>query len=210
MNLPADNLFITSYKNGINKLDNVSFRNLIGRVGRIDHSLFGNVFMVCLPTSDNSTINRYEELLTNEIPTQKLSIESSLTRSQKKAIITGLVNNDFEMQTKSQHTTADEFTIMRKEALVFVNNIREEKDSLIVRQLREIATPEQINTIMQNIQQIPPSKSIDISPDQFSNLHRFVASGGVYPSLNAAGEVEYNDVVDFLERLAKVFKWQSL
>lgn len=97
---------------------------------------------------------------------------------------------------------------MRKEALVFVNNIREEKDSLIVRQLREIATPEQINTIMQNIQQIPPSKSIDISPDQFSNLHRFVASGGVYPSLNAAGEVEYNDVVDFLERLAKVFKWR--
>lgn len=208
VNLPADNLFITSYKNGIHKLDNVSFRNLIGRVGRIDHSLFGNVFMVCLPTSDDSTIDRYEELLTKEIPDQKLSIESSLTRPQKEAIITGLVNNDFEMRTKNQHTTADEFTFMRKEALVFINDLRAGKESLIVRQLREIATPEQMDIIMQNIQQIPPSKSIDVSPDQFRNLHRFVESGEVYPSLNAAGEVEYSDVVDFLEKLARVFKWR--
>lgn len=208
VNLPADNLFITSYKNGIHKLDNVSFRNLIGRVGRIDHSLFGNVFMVCLPTSDDSTIDRYEELLTKEIPDQKLSIESSLTRPQKEAIITGLVNNDFEMRTKNQHTTADEFTFMRKEALVFINDLRAGKESLIVRQLREIATPEQMDIIIQNIQQIPPSKSIDVSPDQFRNLHRFVESGEVYPPLNAAGEVEYNDVVVFLEKLAKVFKWR--
>ena len=57
---------------------------------------------------------------------------------------------------------------------------------------------------MQNIQQIPLSKSIDVSPDQFRNLHRFVESGEVYPPLNAAGEVEYNDVVVFLEKLARV------
>ena len=74
--------------------------------------------------------------------------------------------------------------------------------------MREIATPEQMDIIMQNIQQIPLSKSIDVSPDQFRNLHRFVESGEVYPPLNAAGEVEYNDVVVFLEKLARVFKWR--
>ena len=121
VNLPADNLFITSYKNGQSNLDHISFRNLIGRVGRIDHSLFGNVFMVCLEDSDEKTIDKYQDLLTNEIPDQKLSIENSLTRSQKEAIITGLVNNDFEMKTKAS-TTIDEFSIMRKVALIFIKD----------------------------------------------------------------------------------------
>lgn len=208
VNLPADNLFITSYKNGRHNLDNVSFRNLIGRVGRIDHSLFGNVFMVCLQNSDKSTIDKYESLLTKEIEPQKLSIDHSLTRPQKEAIIAGLVNNDFEMRTKSASTTADEFTFMRKEALVFINDLRNGRESLIVRQLREFATQEQMDIIMQNIQNIEPSKSIDVSPDQFRNLHRFVAAGAEYPPLNAQGEVEYDDVVEFLEKLARIFKWR--
>lgn len=122
VNLPADNLFITSFKNGRHNLDSVSFRNLIGRVGRIDHSMFGNVFMVCLKTSESNTVEKYEKLLTKEIPTQKLSLEASLTDKQKKSIIVGLVNNDFELSTKPD-TTFDEFTMMRKAALIFVNDL---------------------------------------------------------------------------------------
>lgn len=36
VNLPADNLFITSYKNGSSGMTPVEFKNLIGRVGRIE------------------------------------------------------------------------------------------------------------------------------------------------------------------------------
>lgn len=46
VNLPADNLFITSNKNGQGKFDKVSFQNLIGRVGRVDFNLFGNAFLI--------------------------------------------------------------------------------------------------------------------------------------------------------------------
>ncbi len=43
VNLPVDNIFITSYKNGISNMDEVEFRNLVGRVGRIRYNLYGNV-----------------------------------------------------------------------------------------------------------------------------------------------------------------------
>ena len=46
VNLPADNLFITSYKNGRSDMNEVEFRNLVGRVGRIQYNLYGNVFML--------------------------------------------------------------------------------------------------------------------------------------------------------------------
>ena len=35
VNLPADNLFVISYKNGQHKMSQVEFKNLLGRVGRI-------------------------------------------------------------------------------------------------------------------------------------------------------------------------------
>jgi replicative superfamily II helicase len=207
VNLPADNLFITSYKNGRNNLDKVSFRNLIGRVGRIDNSLFGNVFMVCLSDSSKATIDKYEDLLTNEIPNQTLSIESFLTNSQKRAIIDGLLNNDFEMTSKNDKTTSDEFNFMRKKALIFINDLRDNKDSLIVQELRKYATQEQIEVIKKNIQKLEPNKGIDVSPDQFWNLKDFIASGEKYPDLLPDGKVDYIAAVDFIKRLGSVFKW---
>lgn len=46
VNLPADNLFVMSYKNGLSEMSQVDFRNLIGRVGRIQYNLYGNVFII--------------------------------------------------------------------------------------------------------------------------------------------------------------------
>jgi len=46
VNLPADNLFILSYRNGQPNMSPVEFRNLIGRVGRIEYNLYGNVFII--------------------------------------------------------------------------------------------------------------------------------------------------------------------
>lgn len=66
VNLPADNLFITSYYNGRSQMSEVDFRNLIGRVGRIQFNLCGNVFLV----SGESKFNKqevYVEKLKNDI-----------------------------------------------------------------------------------------------------------------------------------------------
>ena len=82
VNLPADNLFITSYHNGRPEMTAVDFRNLIGRVGRIEYGLYGNVFLVRL--EDRIKIEKFKDLLIQEVPTQKLSIVSELTTPQKK------------------------------------------------------------------------------------------------------------------------------
>lgn len=46
VNLPADNLFIKSYYSGRAQMTDVDSRNLIGRVGRIQYNLSGDVFMI--------------------------------------------------------------------------------------------------------------------------------------------------------------------
>lgn len=42
-------------------MDAVDFRNLIGRVGRIEYNLYGNVFLVCM--NDNVKEEKFEEFL---------------------------------------------------------------------------------------------------------------------------------------------------
>ncbi|TGJ77235.1 DEAD/DEAH box helicase [Caproiciproducens galactitolivorans] len=63
VNLPADNLFITTYRKerGQTKMTAVDFRNLVGRVGRINYNLYGNVFLVRL--EENLQIKDFVELL---------------------------------------------------------------------------------------------------------------------------------------------------
>ena len=46
VNVPADNLFVMSYKRGRSNLNHVEFKNLIGRVGRIEFNLYGNIFLI--------------------------------------------------------------------------------------------------------------------------------------------------------------------
>ncbi len=89
VNMPADNLFITNYKKGYAYMDAVDFRNLIGRVGRIEYNLYGNVFLVCM--NDKVKEEKFEELLKEKVPAQKLSIESGLTNAQKKSVVKALL-----------------------------------------------------------------------------------------------------------------------
>jgi hypothetical protein len=209
VNLPADNLFITSYYNGQRKLDKISFRNLIGRVGRIDHSLFGNVFMVNLTNSEQNTIKEYEELLTKDITIkdQKLSLFSVLKESKSKVIIDSLVDNDFEMTSKPDRTTAEQFTYMRKAAMIMLDDLAKGETSLVTKTLMSVASRDQIARIKQNLEKLPKYDGIDVSPDQHINLSQFVENGAKYPDL-VNGAVDYDDVVMFLNKLGDVFKWQ--
>jgi replicative superfamily II helicase len=86
VNLPADNLFITSQYNGLKKLKNVDFMNLVGRVGRIEFNLYGNAFLVRLDDDKRTSPQQYEKLLSEPVPLQKLSIVAALTKPQKQRI----------------------------------------------------------------------------------------------------------------------------
>ena len=57
----------------------VDFRNLIGRVGRLEYNLYGNVFLVA---ANEKAEEKYEELLKEDIKPQALSVEKGLTKPQ--------------------------------------------------------------------------------------------------------------------------------
>lgn len=86
VNLPADNLVITTTKIGLSGMSPVDFKNLVGRVGRIEFNLYGNVFIVVgdkLSTEQNA-----KDLLKTEVPQQKLSVDQAelLTKAIKSGV----------------------------------------------------------------------------------------------------------------------------
>lgn len=165
--------------------------------------------MVNLANSEQNTIKEYEELLTKDITIkdQKLSLDSVLKASKRKVIIDSLVYNDFEMTNKPEGTTADQFTYMRKAAMIMLDDLAKGESSLVTEALKSVASEDQIARIKQNLDKLPKYDSIDVSPDQHLNLSQFVENGARYPDL-VNGAVDYEDVVMFLNKLGDVFKWQ--
>lgn len=74
VNLPAKNLFVLSNKIGLHNLDKLSFRNLIGRAGRLAKELSGNVFVIRQDSKwDTET---FDSLFTEEVPALETEIIS--------------------------------------------------------------------------------------------------------------------------------------
>ncbi len=202
VNLPADNLFITSYKNGRAKMTPVDFRNLIGRVGRIEFNLYGNVFLVRM---DNDTKkDQFIELLQKDVPEQNLSIVSELTRPQKKKIIESLLEGKIELLKYPKNQTIDEYSLMRKFAIILLRDIVSRNNSLVKKEFKDFLTKQDEDRII-NIfnNKTTQDDDINISIDQMSNLTSAIAKGMMYPS-----HIEYNDVLAFLESLCRIFKWE--
>ena len=144
VNLPADNLFITSYKNGRSGMDEVEFRNLVGRVGRIKYNLYGNVFMLAFDESEKVTAKKvaekYESLLNNDIPNQRLSVEGNLTEKQRRSVITCLAQGDVEMRTCLDSEKADDYSAMRKFALILMRDLVNGNTSTVTEAFSSVLT----------------------------------------------------------------------
>lgn len=118
VNLPAENLFITSFKKGLSKFSEVDFKNLIGRVGRAKYNLYGNVFIVRLERQEREEdLRKFESLLENDVPPQKLSIETELNSTQKNLIIKTLLSGNVEIHKYKQKQSEDNYELMRKTIL---------------------------------------------------------------------------------------------
>ena len=50
---------------------------------------------------------------------------------------------------------------------------------------------------------------INTSLDQTYNLKDAIASGLKYPAIDERGNVDYWALVDFLDKLCKIFKWEG-
>lgn len=206
VNLPADNLFITSYRNGPSNMDEIDFRNLIGRVGRIKYNLYGNVVLVRL--DDNLKAERYKELLQKEVPEQKLSIDDKHNTDCMNALVRDLTDGDIEMSTCHEKATEQDFEALRKFGLIYIRDLASGENSLITQKFDEYITDRQKQQILENFPIENTSDDITISYDQASNLRDAIVQGLCYPQLTGEDdEVDFEAVVAFMMQLRRLFKW---
>lgn len=207
VNLPADNLFITSYKSGLSTFSEVDFKNLMGRVGRIEYNLYGNVFIMRL--EEGMKKDNFEKLIDTEVPRQRLSLVSELSGPQKERIIQRLRAGDVEFEKYPSNQSEDAYDLMRKFALILVRDITIGRNSRVVREFADFLDEETVSTIIAQFgtKSIKPDDDINISVDQTENLEAAIASGLEYPDFDPDEGADYKATVDFMERLLHIFKW---
>lgn len=205
VNLPADNLFITSSKNG-GDMTAVDFRNLMGRVGRIEFNLYGNVFLVCIKYRTNK--KKYLTLLQQEITPQQLSVVSALSKEQKRIIVDTLKSGSTELP-QELCTDEEKYSLARKFANILLRDIVKGRDSRVRREFSEYLTPEIEDIITENFtnRENAPDDDINLTLDQTEKLAQAIRNGLKYPSINVGGSADYNRLLCFLERLLDIFKW---
>lgn len=205
INLPADNLFITSYKNGRSNMTTVDFKNLVGRVGRIEYNLYGNVFLVRLDKKIDT--QKYQNLLEKNVPVQSLSLSTELSKNQKQLIVENLLKGQIELPHYPKNQTNDNYAVMRKFALILLNDIVSKRPSIVHESFSDYLDFDKEEQIRKAFETKPLDNDINISVDQVENLTKKIEDGLCYPPITQNGNFEYNKLVEFLEQLCEAFKW---
>ncbi|HHX68529.1 MAG TPA: DEAD/DEAH box helicase, partial [Gallicola sp.] len=207
VNLPADNLFILSYKNGTSDMKPVEFKNLVGRVGRIEFNLYGNIFFMRFKESQEK--EKYMNLVGADVPEQKLSLLSSLTKGQKEKIIDSLIQGNIKLLKYPKDQTASNYSLMRKFALILLGDIINNRESLVYTNFKPWLNNEKLTIIknkFSNDNIAKPDDDINVSVDQSKRLIIAIKDGLAYPPSDN-GEINYNDLLEFLETLSEIFNW---
>jgi superfamily II DNA/RNA helicase len=207
VNLPADNLFITSYKNGLSHMTPVEFRNLVGRVGRIEFNLYGNVFLTRI--EDNVEPQKYVDLIEKEIPEQKLSLVTELSIPQRKVIVECLSQGKIELLKHPKKQSVENYALMRKFALILLKDIMSNRNSYVRKEFSSLLSAEIENKIRIAFSSKTTDDDINISSDQVENLTNAIGKGLTYPKLTYQAKVDYPQLVSFLEKLCDIFKWEK-
>ena len=211
VNLPADNLFISSYKNGRARMSSIDFRNLIGRVGRIQFNLCGNVFFV----SDENAIKQddYLQLLKDDVSDQKLSLAEDLKPKHKKKIVDTLLSGSTVIDKYNKDQSEEEYIMMRKFGLILLRDIVEGNNSLVKKEFAPFLTPEKEAQIRASFAESSEmiDSDINVSLDQTKRLRAaiYVDPELAYPQPDENGYFDHNEVVDFLRRLGDIFNWKK-
>lgn len=207
VNLPADNLFITTYRKGGKELNEVDFRNLIGRVGRIRYNLYGNVFFTRLLPSIK--MNKFEKYLKSDVPKQKLSLITEIKETHKQLIIDFLSQGKLDLPTDSMNE--DEYSLVRKFTLILLRDImNNNRNSIVYKAFEPLLNDNLVCKIKNAFEQSDnqPDDDINISVDQTNRLTNAIQKEDLkYPTIDDKGRADYSEVLYFLRKLYDIFRW---
>lgn len=208
VNLPADNLIITKNKIRTAQMTTVDFKNLIGRVGRIEYNLYGNVFFIA--SQANTSKQTYIEMLGKDINDQKLAVETDpggLRNIDKKSIVNALIAGEVQIETKQPTKSIQE--MMRKVALILLRDIQANRHSLVRQEFAEYLTADKEQAIKTAFEKrdAVQDDDINISVDQAEALKKAIQKGLAFPERQSDGRFNYGQTLRFLNKLAAIFKW---
>lgn len=219
VNLPANNLFVTSTKKGNKNFDEIDFYNLSGRIGRLGYSMLGNVFLIAKNDSPkdkdkNEDKKKFENFLTKDIPKQSLSVDKIVKKSKARCIVKSLLQGDLalnELLDKYPKNYSD-FNILRKYTLIFLRCLQNNTTGVVRKTFEKFVSSDEENRILKVISEKYPKQKIDedinISLDQNVSVRKLVESGESFPKIYENGP-EYNETLVFLKKLAQAFNWSK-
>lgn len=205
VNLPADNLFVTSYKNG-HKMSKVELANLMGRVGRIDLNLYGNVFLVCIPGTSNK--KGYTDLLKSDIEPQTLSSGSDLLIANKNFIADSFKKGEFSIPCPPGMVEED-YDLLRKFSNILLRDIINGRDTHLVKEFSDVLNDCDIFAIAEKIgdKWKELDEDINTSFDQNEHLYKAIKMGSHYPRIIIGSKQKFDTVYSFICELNNIFDW---
>ena len=202
VNFPADNLFIKlgSKDSWLKAKQRASFKNLIGRVGRIDFNLFGNVF--CISEDANK---EYKEAISEDVDMQELSLDT-LTDNRKKDIVQTLLQGKTSLQKRSVDTY-DSLSFARKTLNILLNEIVEDTPGVVSEAFQKFLDEETIDKIKSlfKCRQNNIPKDLLATCDEMERLDYAIK----VLKLHYPETINYGNVVSFLSNLSEIFNWDK-
>lgn len=199
VNFPAENLFLMlkSTSPWLKDESRVDFKNLVGRVGRIEFNMFGNIFFI----SDNSTVEKYKRAINLDVDDQKLSIEYYLSTARKKDIVKTLLDGKTSLEKKS---TYEELNFARYALNMLLKDIVNGNKSKVSKIFEDVLTAENAAKIRELFKEnkylqddlVTTADQIEVV-DREINLKKLT-----YPK-----DINYKNTFAFLVELHKIFNW---
>lgn len=209
VNLPANNLFITSTKNGNRNFDKIDFYNLSGRIGRLDYSRLGNIFLII---NDKKDIKKVDSYLTESIPEQSLSVDKIVKEKDIKLIVESLSKGDLTLRSLSSKQTYTNFNTLRKYTLIYLYNLQNNTTGKVRTVFEQYISKDEEQKILQVLNNHFPAQKIDedinTSLDQSLTIKELIKSGEKFPEIYSDGP-RYDETLEFLEKLAQAYNWSK-
>lgn len=203
VNFPAENLFMMLDSRSYWLRDDyrVDFKNLIGRVGRIEFNMFGNIFLI----SDSNTNEKYIKAIESDVEDQKLSVDYYLSESKKKEIVDALVQGKTVIEKKSSETY-DQYNFSRYVLNILLKDIISGKRGKFHKLFDKYLTVEMLDEIKNRFKNNPcVQDDITTTPDQIQTVDNEIKISQIsYPE-----KISYTNVLSFLMKLHKLFNWDK-
>lgn len=210
VNLPADNIFVTTLHNGKGKLSRLDFLNLIGRVGRLGHSIIGNVFLIT-GESEKSHSNRdaYLSMLSGKLKKAKLSV--TVIKPKQAAIIKkNLEQGNVRLEDLKDHRN---YNLIRKLSLLYIKELKNNRLGIVREHLSKSINHDEEKKILQTLQKRYSDTledDINFSSDQSEKLREKINQEDIitYPNIHNGNKLNLLGTKNFLLKLSEIFDWE--